>query len=66
MDARDRISVGVAYQAMLVFLESYFNRTKADEIAALLGSLNLAKDGKPMDPAMWEDWLEAVQRARSS
>jgi hypothetical protein len=59
---RDRITVKEAYRAMFCFLEEYFDRTKTEEIAALLGGLNLAEDGKPMDPAMWDDWLSAVER----
>jgi hypothetical protein len=63
MDKRDLVSVGDAYRAMFGFLEAYFERTRADEVAILLGSMNLADDGKPMDPAMWQDWLIAVQNA---
>ena len=66
MNERDVVSVGDAYRAMFVFLEAYFERTKADEVAILLGSMDLAVDGKPMDPAMWQDWLMAVQKAISS
>ena len=65
MDAGDRISLSKGYRAMFRFLEAYFERTKADEVAVLLGSMNLAEDGKPMDPAMWQDWLKAVQEAIS-
>jgi len=65
MDERERISVNDAYRAMFRFLEAYFERTKADEVAVLLGSMNLADDGKPMDPAMWQDWLVAVREAIS-
>lgn len=56
-----KISVDDAYRAMFRFLEGYIDRTKADEIAALLGSMALADDGVPMDPAMWNDWLAAVR-----
>ena len=66
MDERDLVSVGDAYRAMFGFLEAYFERTRADEVAVLLGSMNMADDGKPMDPALWQDWLMAVQRAISS
>jgi hypothetical protein len=63
MGEQDRISVRDAYRAMFCFLEAYFERTKADEITVLLGSLDLAEDGGPMDLAMWQDWLTAVQGA---
>ena len=43
---------------MVLFLETYYERTQSDEIGALLGSLQLLEDGKPADPAMWQDWLQ--------
>lgn len=66
MDERDRVSIGHAYRAMIGFLEVHWERTHADEVAALLGSMNLSEDGRPMDPAMWHDWLLALERAESS
>jgi hypothetical protein len=53
---------------MFKFLEAYWERTKADGIgpllAEVLGDVTLAEDGKPMDPAMWGDWLAAVEHVR--
>lgn len=50
-----------AFEAMFVFLEEYYSLTGADDIGALLGSLNLAEDGRPMDVAMLNDWRRAVE-----
>ncbi len=50
-----------AFQTMIAFLEAYYEQTQADDIGALLGSLQLLEDGKPADSAMWQDWLEAYQ-----
>jgi hypothetical protein len=50
-----------AFQTMIAFLEAYYQQTQADDIGALLGSLQLLEDGKPTDPAMWQDWIEAYQ-----
>jgi hypothetical protein len=50
-----------AFQTMIAFLEAYYEQTQADDIGALLGSLQLLEDGKPADPAMWQDWIEAYQ-----
>lgn len=52
-----------AYDAMCVFLEAYWRRggRSSDDLAILLGSLNRAPDGGPLDPAMWADWQEAVK-----
>jgi len=61
----DRITVEQGYRAMLLFLDEYFQLTRADEIGALLGGLSLTEDGKSMDPAMWDEWVSAVDRASS-
>lgn len=53
-----------AYQAMLAFLEKYYDMTHADEVGGLLGSMQLIEDGKPADPAIWDDWIEAVDLVR--
>lgn len=52
-----------AYKAMFRFLEKYYEQTQADEIGSLLGSMNLElfADGRPADPAMWEDWQTALR-----
>lgn len=44
MSLTDRITLPEAYCAMLHFLEGYYDRTQADEIAVLLGGLTLAGD----------------------
>lgn len=49
-----------AYAAMFKFLEKYYELTNAVDVGVLLGSMTLTADGKPLDPAMWEEWLEVV------
>lgn len=61
----DPISIQQAYVAMFRFLESYYDRTHADEIGALLGGMAIDEDGQPMDPAAWSDWLAAVREVAS-
>jgi len=53
----------LAYKAMFRFLEKYYALTNAEEIGTLLGSMNMAifQDEKPADPAMWDDWMEAIR-----
>jgi len=52
-----------AYQKMMAFLDRYYDLTHTDEIGALLGSMRLLEDGKTADPAIWDDWIEAVRLA---
>lgn len=55
-----RITIEQAYQAMLVFLEREYRLTGSDELGGLLGGYQLTVDGKTMDPAAWDDWIDAV------
>ena len=52
-----------AYLAMYSFLDAHYQRTKADDVGALLGSMSFLPDGVPANPAIAEDWLAAVQAA---
>ena len=65
MNATDTITLIEGYDAMRIFLETVSLRLgKTDEeIDFIVGGLKWA-DGSPVDPAMWQDWLAAVQIAR--
>ena len=52
-----------AYLAMYSFLEAHYQRTKADDVGALLGAMSVLPDGAPADPAIAEDCQAAVQAA---
>ena len=62
MNATDTITLIEGYDAMRIFLETVSRRLgKTDEeIDFIVGGLKWA-DGSPVDPAMWQDWLAAVQ-----
>jgi len=49
-----------AFNAMVKFLEGYYEKTKSDDIGSLLGDLQLFSDGGTFDPAAWDDWIESV------
>jgi hypothetical protein len=53
-----------AYQAMFCFLEHYYQQTHSDDVASLLGEIEL-HDGKPLDPAARQDWLSCVKQVMS-
>ena len=65
MNATDTITLIEGYDAMRIFLETVLLRLgKTDEeIDFIAGALKWA-DGSPVDPAMWQDWLAAVQITR--
>lgn len=61
----DKMTIPEAYRAMVLFLEKEWELTgKPDELGSLLGSMSTLQDGLPVDPANWEQWLEAVRIAR--
>ena len=59
----NEIETKQAYLAMFTFLDDFWNRTKSDDVGALLGSMPLLADGKTADPSIWEDWVAAIDKA---
>jgi len=70
---KDNLTVIESYKAMVTFIRKYHHRSgRTDDIAALLGAMNLYKTSDPakitiesqgltpLDPAVWVDWLEIV------
>jgi len=65
MDASNQpLTVEQAYRAMLAFLEREVELTECSDLADLLAGYRLDEDGRTSDPALWDEWLEAVGRAR--
>lgn len=56
-----KLDIQEAYNAMFEFLANYYERTHSDDVGALLGSMSLLGDGKPADPAVWQDWLASIE-----
>ncbi len=61
----DFMTVLEGFEAIGPFLETTWRRhgMPAEEIAFILGGTKWV-DGTPVDPAMWQDWLAAVQMSR--
>lgn len=50
-----------SYKVMYAFLEGYYQRlNRPDLLAMLLGGFRLRDHISTVDPAAWEDWLDAV------
>lgn len=58
------ISTRAAYLAMVEFLHACLERGPT-ELVLLVHAVTLDTDGTPNDPAMWDDWLDAVTAVRS-
>jgi hypothetical protein len=60
----DTLTVEQAYRAMLAFLEREVELTECSDLADLLAGYKLDGDGRTSDPALWDEWMEAVGRVR--
>ena len=64
--ADNTMTVEQAYRAMLVFLEREVELTESMDLADLVSEYKLGDDGLPRDPTLWEEWLEAVGKAKAT
>ncbi len=56
------LSAEQGFRVMFLFLERYCNRVGSKgDLSAVLSDLQMMPDGRPADPAAWEDWLKAVR-----
>jgi hypothetical protein len=60
----EKIDIEQAYRVMLCFLEDYLSRGDSDVSIFLATYAYPLPDGRPSDPAAWEDWLNAVEAVR--
>jgi hypothetical protein len=60
------ITIKEAYKAMYIYLERLYEMTGSDDLAGFLGSMSTLQDGSLADEAVWDDWLEAVEAAKSN
>ncbi len=61
----DSSSVNQAYTVMLVFLDDFCQRG-GGPVQILLHWMMFLEDGRTYDPAIWEDWMKAVQEVQSA
>jgi hypothetical protein len=52
-----------AFQAMTLFLRQCYERA-GDDMGTLFADTSIEADGKTLDPAAWEDWIECVRRVK--
>ena len=63
INENDSIPITTAYVAMYKFIQLYYNLSKPEQIGDLLSGMAFLSDGRPADPAMWSDWMDAVELA---
>ncbi|CAH0248913.1 hypothetical protein SRABI118_02914 [Massilia sp. Bi118] len=66
MSAADNtMTVEQAYRAMLAFIQREVELTESSDLADLVSEYKLGPDGRARDPALWEEWLEAVEKVKA-
>ncbi|GAA3933395.1 hypothetical protein [Litoribacillus peritrichatus] len=60
-----KLTKNQAFLAMYSFLDEYYQLTKSDDVGGLLGSMSILSDGHVADPAIQEDWDEAIEKVIS-
>lgn len=60
-----QLTMEEAYKSMFLYLEAYYERTNSDDVGALLGGMMILDDGKTMDPAAWNDWIDCVYKVKN-
>lgn len=61
--AQTTLTLEQAYRAMLVFLERECALSESSDLADLLSGYRMDKDGHTGDPAVWNEWIAAVDQA---
>jgi hypothetical protein len=52
-----------AFLAMTLFVAQFASRA-GDDLATLMADISTWSDGKPTDPAAWDDWLNCVRAVK--
>ncbi len=55
-----------AFAAMRLFVDRYAERAVGYDLVDLLGDIHELGDGRPADPAAWEDWLQCVTDVKAA
>jgi hypothetical protein len=58
------LSVRQAYEATFAYLLDLYLNHGIDQLGGVLGDMSFLEDGTTADPAAWQDWLRAVERAK--
>jgi hypothetical protein len=64
--ADNTMTVEQAYRAMLAFLEREVELTESSDLADLVSEYKLGADGRTRDPALWQEWMEAVGKVKAT
>ena len=55
-----------AYAAMYEYLVRVYEIKKSDDLGGLLGSMSTLPSGETADPAIWNEWLQCIEKAKNN
>ena len=61
----NKLSNKEAYESMFIYLKNLYDQTNSDDLGGFLGSMLLMEDGKPVDSAVWSEWMRAVKEVKT-
>lgn len=61
----ESITTKQGYEAMLYFLDFYWNLTKSNDLTDILSGGEYVSEDFPADSAFWEYWLEAIEKVKN-
>ncbi len=62
----EKLTERQAFEAMVMFLEQFYERTDSDDVGGLLSDLMINANNQTADPAAWPDWLTCIRQVTSS
>lgn len=51
-----------AFNAMSKLFDIYYKQTRSDDLGSILGSMSFVSEKRTADPAMWEIWIESLDK----
>ncbi|MBV8661187.1 MAG: hypothetical protein JO129_03530 [Candidatus Dependentiae bacterium] len=51
-----------AFNAMSKLFNIYYKQTRSDDLGGILGSMSFVSEKRTADPAMWEIWIESLEK----
>jgi len=59
------LNIKEAYNISTDFLEKYYEKNPSDDLGILLSCMMFLEDENPIDPALWEDWIDAANNIKT-
>lgn len=59
---KNKLTKVQAFNAVSMLFDIYYIETLSDDLGGILGSMSFLQDGGTADPAMWEVWVEFLDK----